>query len=163
MTTSNFAAVEGILAASDRRDRDRASARRAKPGARGTGRFYRIEVRPRTEFVTFRTHDVGREGGVERLAGKTPRGRWLTAAWLISKDMAHIERGRLVPNSRDAQTVLRQLGAPPQHVRGDRFVAKDRPNVPERAKPTPAQLRAIRKAQTVRRKRSSGSARAQSR
>ena len=142
-----------------RRNQDRASARRAKAGARGTGRFYRIEVRPKTEFVIFRTHDVGRKGGVERLAGKTPRGRWLTAAWLISKDMAHIERGRLVPDSRDAETVLRQLGAPPRHVRGDRFVAKDRPNVPERAKPTPAQLRAIRKAQAVRRKRSSARAR----
>jgi hypothetical protein len=41
------------------------------------------------------------------------------------------------------------------HVVGDRFKAKDRPNVPERAKPTPAQKRArsrnIKKAQAARR------------
>jgi hypothetical protein len=53
--------------------------------------------------------------------------------------------------------VLAQLGSEPVHVRGDRFEARDRPNVPERSKPTPAQKRArqanIRKAQAAVRRR----------
>lgn len=131
--------------------------RRAKPGARGGGQFFHIEVRPRKEFSTFRTHDVGDSGGIERVAGKRKSGSWATQKWLISKDVAHVERGRLVPDSDDARQVLEKLGAPPVHVSGDRFKAKNRPNVPERAKPTPAQSRAqssnLRKAQAARRKR----------
>ena len=127
--------------------------RRAKPGARGGGAFFHIVVRPRSEFVTFRTQDVGRKGGIERVAGRTRSGRWLTQKWLISKDFAHRLGRKLVPDSTDSRQLLKKLGAPPRHVTGDRFVAKDRPNVPERLKPTRAQLRAIRKAQAARRRR----------
>jgi len=128
--------------------------RRAKPGSTGRGEFFHIEVRPRTEFKTFRTQDVGERGGIERVAGKRGSGSWDTQKWLISKEDAHLEGGRLVPDSDDARKVLDELGASPVHVRGDRFKAKDRPNVPEREKPTPAQKRArtanIKKAQAAR-------------
>jgi hypothetical protein len=127
--------------------------KRARPGERGGGHFFRITVRPRSQFVTFRTQDVGDKGGVERVAGRTAAGHWHTQAYLISKDLAHVERGRLVPDAPDAATVLNRLGASPRHTSGDRFVAKDRPNVPERAKPTPAQGRAIGKALETRRRR----------
>jgi hypothetical protein len=130
--------------------------RRTKPGA-GGGDFFRVEVRSKDEFKTFRTQDVGDPGGIERLAGKRPSGSWSTVTWLIGKEHAHREGNRLVADTKDARKVLNSLGAEPRHLRGDRFTAKDRPNVPERTKPTPAQKTArrrnIRKAQAARNKR----------
>jgi len=127
-------------------------AERQRPGA-GGGKFYRVEVRPKKEFVTFRTQDVGSKGHVERVAGKRESGSWATVAWLIAKDDAHISGRKLVPDSRDAKQVLSKLGSEPVRRSGDRFEAKDRPNVPERSKPTAAQKRAraknIKKAQTA--------------
>lgn len=117
---------------------------RAKPGSKGAGDFFHIEVRPRREFKTFRTQDVGKKGGIERVSGKRSSGSWDTQKWLISKEHAHIARGKLVPDTKDARQVLETLGSPPAHISGDRFRAKPRPNVPEREKPTPAQRKARR-------------------
>jgi hypothetical protein len=148
-----------IMAVVKRKTTARAQPRgrsRAKPGARGGGEFFHIEVRPRREFKTFRTQDVGKKGGIERVAGKRGSGSWDTQKWLISKAHAHREGRRLVGDTADARKVLKTLGAPPTHLNGDRFKAKDRPNVPERRKPTQAMRRArttnIRKAQAARRK-----------
>lgn len=127
---------------------------RARPGTTGRGEFFHIEVRPKSEFKIFRSHDVGKKGGLERVAGKRATGGWDTQKWLIGKEHAHMERGRLVPDTADARRVLQKLGSEPRHISGDRFKAKDRPNVPEAEKPTPAQRRArlrnIRKAQAAR-------------
>ena len=46
--------------------------RRAKPGARGGGRFFHVEVRPRAEFVTFRVQAFG---GLERITPLLPMKR----------------------------------------------------------------------------------------
>jgi len=131
---------------------------RKKPGTTGQGQYYRVEVRPKNEFATFRTQDVGGPGHLQRVAGKRPSGSWATATWLISKEDAHVEAGKLVGDTKDVKDLLKKLGAKPVHLNGDRFKAKDRPNVPERAKPTAAQNRAqhenIKKAQTARRKQS---------
>ena len=131
--------------------------RRAKPGAKGGGVFFHIEVRPKREFVIFRVQDMGGKGGIERVAGQRASGSWSTQKWLIAKTDAHIARGRLVPDSDAARHVLDTLGSPPKHLGGDRFRAKDRPNVPERLKPTLAQRRAaqrnIKKAQAASRAR----------
>ena len=127
---------------------------RAKPGTTGGGAFFHIEVRPRREFKTFRTQDVGKKGGIERVSGKRGSGGWDTQKWLIGKEHAHLQGSRLVPDTADARRVLTALGSSPAHVRGDRFRARPRPNVPERAKPTAAQRRArqrnIKKAQAAR-------------
>jgi hypothetical protein len=127
---------------------------RKKPGTGGGGEFYHITVRPKEEFKTFRTQDVGSRGHVERRAGKRESGSWDTQSWLISKRDAHVEGGRLVPDTAEARELLDKLGSTPVHVKGDVFEAKDRPNVPEREKPTPAQRRArrtnIKKAQAAR-------------
>ena len=48
--------------------------RRAKPGTTGRGNYFHIEVRPRGEFQTFRTQDVGKPGGIQRVAGKRGSG-----------------------------------------------------------------------------------------
>jgi hypothetical protein len=129
---------------------------RAKPGTTGKGEYYHIEVRPKKEFITFRTQDVGERGGIQRVAGKRGSGSWDTQKWLISKDEAHVEGERLVPDTKEAREALRTLGSKPTHVSGDRFKAAPRPNVPEKKKPTPAQKRArlanIKKAQAARAK-----------
>lgn len=129
---------------------------RQKPGSAGMGEYYHIEVRPKGEFVTFRTQDVGRRGHIQRVAGERSSGSWDTVKWLIGKEDAHIENSQLIPDTMGARKVLEQLGSKPVHVRGDRFKAKPRPNVPEQAKPTPAQRRVrqenIKKAQAVRHK-----------
>jgi hypothetical protein len=127
---------------------------RKKPGTGGGGEYYRITVRPKSEFTTFRTQDVGGPGHVERLAGKRASGSWDTQAWLISKADAHVAGGKLIPDTAKAREVIAKLGSKPVHVKGDVFEAKPRPNVPEREKPTPAQQRArranVKKAQAAR-------------
>ena len=126
---------------------------RQKPGA-GSGEYYRVEVRPKSDFITFRTQDVGTKGHIQRLAGKRSSGSWATVTWLISKEDAHLHAGKLVADTTAARQLLAKLGSRPEHTQGDRFKAKDRPNVRERSKPTPAQRQAqssnIKKAQAVR-------------
>jgi hypothetical protein len=133
--------------------------RRAKPGTRGTGAYFRIEVRPKGQFISFRVQDVGEPGGLERVAGHRSSGSWATHAWLISKDKAHVEGDTLVADDEDAEQLLSRLGSKPVHVKGDVFKAKDRQNVPEKSKPTAAQRKAqqenIKKAQAARRKKHS--------
>jgi hypothetical protein len=131
--------------------------KRKKPGTQGGGEYYHVVVRPKDEFVTFRTQDVGEPGHIQRVAGKRSSGSWDTVKWLISKADAHVETGRLAGNTEAARKALAALGSKPVHVKGDVFKAKPRPNVPERDKPTPAQRRArlvnIKKAQAARRAR----------
>ncbi len=130
--------------------------RRERPGAKGEGDYFRIVVRPKEEFATFRYHDVGEPGHIQRLAGKRQSGSWDTQAWLIGKTDAHAENGKLIPDTEDARKVLEQLGSTPEHGEGDIFKAKPRPNVPEAEKPTQAQRKArlenIKKAQAAKKK-----------
>ncbi|HYT90494.1 MAG TPA: hypothetical protein VEL76_17440 [Gemmataceae bacterium] len=127
---------------------------RKKPGTGGGGTYYHVAVRPKTDFVTFRTQDVGEPGHVQRVAGKRQSGSWGTVKWLISKEDAHITDGKLVADTEEVREVLAKLGSKPVHVKGNLFEAKPRRNVPEREKPTPAQQRArranIKKAQAAR-------------
>ena len=129
---------------------------RARPGTGGSGRYYRVEVRPKSGFEIFRYHDVGRPGHVKRLAGKRSSGSWADAAWLISKTDAHVRNGVLVADTPGARKVLKDIG-PARLVRGNLFRGHPRKNVPERAKPTAAQRSAraknIRKARQARRNR----------
>ncbi len=128
--------------------------KRAKPGAKGKGDYFRIVVRPKEEFTTFRYHDVGEKGHIIRLAGKRSSGSWDTQAWLISKNDAHIEGDTLIADTADSKEVIEALKSKPMHIKGDIFKAQDRPNIPESKKPTEAQKRArmenIKKAQQAR-------------
>jgi hypothetical protein len=101
--------------------------KRKKSGMGGQGKFYHIEVRPKSQFTTFRTQDVGEPGHLERLAGKRSSGSWDTAAWLISKEDAHLKRNReLQIDDPEARTVLKQLRGKITHLKGDIFQAKPR-------------------------------------
>jgi hypothetical protein len=134
--------------------------KRKQPGETGEGNFYRIVVRSKYQFVSFRTDDVGDKGHVERLAGKRASGSWDTHAWLISKDDAHMEGKKLIADSADAKEIIKQLGSQPVLKKGMVFTAKDKPNVPERLKPTLAQQKArksnIKKAQAARQQETRG-------
>jgi hypothetical protein len=136
---------------------------RAKPGSKGGGRFFHIELRPSGEFIGFRVQDVGRPGGVERVAGRRVDGSWDTAKWLVEKTHAHLADGRLVADSLEAEKLLNSLGSVPMHVGGDRFRAKPRRDIPESEKPTPAMRRAqaanIKKAQAAQRRKRASKAR----
>ena len=127
---------------------------RKKPGMGGKGRFYRVVVRDKSDFVMFRNHDVGEKGHVERLAGKRANGRWATVAWLIDKNEAHISNGFLVGDNEDVRDVLGKLQSKPKLLKGDIFKARPRRNVPEKEKPTAlmkkAQMANIKKAQAAR-------------
>lgn len=132
-------------------------AKRKAPGTTGKGTFYRIEVRPKGDFVLFRNQDVGKKGGLERLAGKRPSGSWATVSWLVGKDKAHVDaHGHLKITDTKARTVLKQIRGRIVHLKGDVFKAHPARNVPERAKPThamrAAQKKNIKKAQQARRK-----------
>src|SRR5687767_10431474 len=126
---------------------------RKKPGSGGSGNFYHIEVREGDDFETFRTQDVGDEGHLQRVAGKRESGSWATVKWLVSKEDAHVEDGKLIPDTKEAKDLIKKLRTKPVQIRGDRFEAKPRRNVPERSKPTAAQTRArrqnIKKAQAA--------------
>ena len=74
--------------------------KRAKPGTTGEGDYYRIVVRQKGEFVTFRYQDVGEKGHILRLAGKRKGGSWDTQAWLIGKTDAHLEGDIIVATRR---------------------------------------------------------------
>lgn len=97
--------------------------KRQKPGATGQGEYYHVEIRPAQQFTAFRTQDVGEKGGIQRVAGQRADGSWDTQKWLIGKDMAHLERGRLIADTADAREVLDGLGTVPVRVEGDRFRA----------------------------------------
>ena len=134
-------------------NKSRSSGRKA-PGSTGKGNYYHIELRDGADFETFRTQDVGDPGHLQRVGGKRASGGWSTVKWLVSKEDAHVEDGKLVGDTQEAKDLIRKLRSRPTHIRGDRFQAKPRRNVPERSKPTAAQTRArkknIKKAQAAR-------------
>ncbi len=129
-----------------------AKKRRKAPGSTGKGKFFHIQVRPKSEFTTFRVQDVGEKGGLERLAGKRPgpKGTWDTVTWLVSKDDAHIDAHGHLKITGKAKSVLKQFKGRIVHVKADIFRAHEK-NVREVDKPTPAMKRAqktnIQKAQ----------------
>jgi len=118
---------------------------RKLPGTTGKGKFYRIEIRPKGQFVSFRNQDVGKKGGLERLAGRRSSGSWDTVSWLVSKKDAHVKSGHLMITDAKARTVLKSIRGHIVHVKGDVFKAHPRKNVAESAKPTPAMRRAQKK------------------
>src|ERR1035441_6945626 len=100
----------------------RTTRRRAKPGARGRGGFFHIQVRPKRDFVSFRNQDVGARGGIERVAGRRANGSWDTQKWLIGKSEAHRAGKRLASDTAAARKVLSQLRSPPPPPRRGRLI-----------------------------------------
>ena len=118
---------------------------RKAPGSSGRGDYYHVEVRPGEEFVTFQTQDVGRRGHIQRVAGKRSSGYWTTVKWLIGKEDAHLQDEKLVPDTKAAKDVIKQLGSQPVRLIGDRFRARPKPNMSETIKLTTTQGQARRR------------------
>lgn len=131
---------------------------RKKPGTGSSAGYYRIEVRPSRTFASFRTQDVGKKGGLERIAGHRASGSWDTQAWLVSKEHAHVnDKNELViDNSKEREALEKAISGKIVLARGGIFRAHPAKNIPEAAKPTPAMKRAqianIKKAQAARKK-----------
>jgi hypothetical protein len=98
---------------------------RARPGTKGKGDYYRVIVRPKSEFKTFRIQVVGTEG-TERLAGRRKNGSWDTQAWLIPKKHAHVSGGTLIGGTTKIKNILSKLSSKPKRVKKDIFRAKPR-------------------------------------
>ena len=104
-------------------NKTRSSGRKA-PGSTGKGNYYHIELRDGADFETFRTQDVGDPGHLQRVGGKRAGGGWSTVKWLVSKEDAHVEDGKLVGDTQEAKDLIRKLRSRPTQIRGDRFQAK---------------------------------------
>jgi len=81
-----------------------------------TTNFYRVRVIDPNlcEEASFRTHDVGKPGGHMRIACRTKKKTkkkkdWVTQAWRLPRNEWTIQNGTLVPKSRRAQRMNRQL------------------------------------------------------
>ncbi len=131
---------------------------RKKPGTGPAAKFYRIEIRPKGQFSSFRTQDVGKKGGLERVAGHRRSGSWATSAWLVAKDKAHVSaNGELVlDDAKERSALEKAIRGKIVQVKPGIFHAHPAKNVPEAAKPTPSMRRAqasnIKKAQAANRK-----------
>lgn len=106
------------------------------------GEYYRVVIRPKSEFDTFRTHDIGRTGHTQRIAGKRSSGSWATHCWLIHKNDAHVEDGNLKSDDAKIKKILSNLRGPIKKYKGDIFQAKHRKNIPEKDKPAKKQQKA---------------------
>jgi hypothetical protein len=92
----------------------------------GSSDCYRIIVRPKEQFASFKTQAIGNPGSsLQRLAGRRRNsGTWATQAWLVNKSSAHIEGKTLVADSKDVRDLIRQLGSKPQLEYGDIFTTR---------------------------------------
>lgn len=95
-------------------------------GTKGGGNFYRITIRPKSEFILFRNHDVGKAGHIERVAGKRKNGSWNTQCWLVNKKDAKVEGNCLVGKINDVKKLFSKFHTPPKHIEGDEFQAKSK-------------------------------------
>ncbi len=122
--------------------RPKSSARRRATASAKPRGFFHIEVQPKEAFVEFKTQGIGRDGGIERIAGKRAGGAWSTQEWVIAKDQAHVERGTLIGDTIDARRVLTMLGAEPRRIKADRFSIHGHTGMPADVSPTLAPRRA---------------------
>lgn len=122
--------------------RPKSTARRSAAGSAKRRGSFHIEIQPKEAFVEFKTQDIGRDGGIERIAGKRAGGAWSTQEWVIAKDQAHVERGTLIGDTVDARRVLTMLGAEPRRIKADRFTIHGHTGMPADVSPTLAPRRA---------------------
>ena len=95
----------------------------ARPKSKQSAGYYRVIVRPDTQFTSFRIQDVGQPGGLMRVAGRRSNGSWATQSWLVSKTMAHPDNGILIPDHDDARDLFGQLPHTPKLQSGNIYSA----------------------------------------
>lgn len=90
----------------------------------GEGKFFYIEILHSQEYKRFRIQNVSEKTGIERVRGQRANGLWETIKWIISKEIAHAEDGKLVADSEEAQELFDKIGIVPQHIEGNRYGIK---------------------------------------
>jgi len=83
--------------------------------------YFRIITRPRQRFAAFCGQDVAEPSIVQRLTERGPTPGDKTQTWLLSKEMAHVEKGRIVPDTKEAADLLATFGREPVHRTDDLF------------------------------------------
>ncbi len=99
-------------------------AKRKAPGETGQGRFFHISILPKRRFFKFRTHDVGKKGGIERVAGHSRKTGWKTQKWIVDKDMAIERGGYLLPVSIFSVELFKTFPKRPKRVKGDIYTVR---------------------------------------
>ena len=94
--------------------------------AKNQAGFYYIEIRLTAKYKTFRTQRAGEKDGIERVGGQRADGVWETVKWLVSREMAHVENGKLVADHSHAKELFDRLDAEPKFIEGNRFKAQER-------------------------------------
>jgi hypothetical protein len=87
------------------------------------GSFFRITVRPKEQYVSFRNYNVDGSSGLIRVAGRKRSGTWDTHAWLLSKDSAHQEDDYLLAETEEARNLFSGFSDYPTRVAGDEYEA----------------------------------------
>lgn len=85
--------------------------------------FFQVQLRDRQQFSQFRTEDLDRQGRIQRVAGQRANQSWADQELRISKECAHVESHRLVPDTEEARSCLSRLSGI-EHVGGDVFRAQ---------------------------------------
>jgi hypothetical protein len=83
--------------------------------------YFRIIIRPRKQFVAFRTLGAEAPSSVQRLTNHQPMSIRPNQTWLLSKEIAHVEKGRIIPDTSEAVELLAAFGHQPVHQRDDLF------------------------------------------
>jgi hypothetical protein len=85
------------------------------------GSYYRIIVRPREDFKSFKSETPTINNTIQQINGKNAEGQWSTQSWLIHKDGAHIDSGKLVPDNKAVRRLLQVLDGHVVHIKDDVF------------------------------------------
>jgi len=89
------------------------------------GTYFRINVRPRNQFVEFNSEYVDKDNGIQQIVGKKPTGEWLTQSWIIDKSAAHVKSGALIADTKSVSKLLMVLDGSIKHIEGDVFELTD--------------------------------------
>ena len=88
------------------------------------GQYFIIIIRPRDEFVKFKSDPVSGEGMLQQIHGQNSKKQWSTQSWLISKEGATVNKGKLVSTSHHVSKLLRAIGGKITKLSDDTFLVK---------------------------------------
>jgi len=86
--------------------------------------YYHIMVNPKEDFTLFISKNVDRNGFIKEISGRKLNGNLAIHKWLISKNIAHIDNNRLVPDLTEAKKFLQTLRGNIRRINGDIFQVK---------------------------------------
>lgn len=85
------------------------------------GEYFRIIVRPRKKFLTFKSEPISSDGMLQQIHGQLPDKRWSTYAWLVNKQGAKAQEKTLVATTTSVTHLFRALNKKIIHVKDDTY------------------------------------------